>query len=86
MIIPVELSPNTSNPKLPQGLAKISNDEIVLIELQGQLEVEAKSPSERNGKFIGTLSIDETIVSALNLLHSSSAALYTVTDERGAIE
>ncbi|EAU85403.1 hypothetical protein CC1G_07097 [Coprinopsis cinerea okayama7 len=60
MIIPITLSTDgICNPKLPHGLAKIANDEIVLVELQGSLDVEAKHPSERNGKLVGKLSIDE---------------------------
>ncbi|TFK28148.1 hypothetical protein FA15DRAFT_89262 [Coprinopsis marcescibilis] len=61
MIIPVTLSTGDSNLKLPHGLAKISNDEVVLIELQGALDVEAKHPSERNGKLVGKLTIDEAM-------------------------
>ncbi|KAF5327517.1 hypothetical protein D9619_004156 [Psilocybe cf. subviscida] len=61
MLISVTLSSSSSAgaAKLPSGLAKLSNDEIVLIELQGSLEVEATHPSERNGKFIGKLTMDE---------------------------
>ncbi|RDB26118.1 Chromosome transmission fidelity protein 8 [Hypsizygus marmoreus] len=62
MIIPINIasSSSSSNPKLPPSLAKISHDEIVLIELQGSLEVECNHPSERDGKFIGKLTIDES--------------------------
>ncbi|KAJ2924645.1 hypothetical protein H1R20_g12443, partial [Candolleomyces eurysporus] len=63
MIIPITLpdpsTSSTSNPKLPPTLAKISHDEIVLIELQGALDVGDAHPSERNGKFVGKLSIDD---------------------------
>lgn len=63
MLISVTLASSSSSSagaaKLPSGLAKLSNDEIVLIELQGSLEVEATHPSERNGKFVGTLTMDE---------------------------
>lgn len=63
MLIPIDLSPSsTVNPKLPSCLAKISHDEVVLIELQGSLEVESNHPSERDGKHVGKLKIDETTV------------------------
>jgi len=63
MIIPVTLPPKDSNPKLPSGLVKISHDEIVLIELQGVLEVELNNPTERNGRLVGKLRIDDATVS-----------------------
>lgn len=60
MRIPITISPpSSSNLKLPPGLVKISHDEIVLVELQGSLEVELNHPSERNGRLVGTLKIDE---------------------------
>jgi hypothetical protein len=62
MIIPVTIIPSTTNPKLPPGLAKISHDEIVLVELQGSLEVECNNDSERDGKAVGKLTIDEATV------------------------
>lgn len=61
--IPITTSPSSSNLKLPPGLVKISHDEIMLIELQGSLEVELNHPSERNGRLVGTLKIDEATVS-----------------------
>ena len=64
MRIPITISsPSSSNLKLPPGLVKISHDEIVLIELQGALEVDLNDPSERNGRLVGTLKIDEATVS-----------------------
>lgn len=59
MLIPITIAHSSSEPKLPPGLAKISHDEIVLVELQGTLEVESNHPKERNGKLVGTLKIDE---------------------------
>lgn len=64
MLIPVTFNPHpssrsTETAKLPPALAKISNDEVVLIELQGKLEVEIAQPSDKNGKFVGKLTIDE---------------------------
>jgi hypothetical protein len=63
MLIPITLASSSSNPKLPSGLIKISHDEIVLVELQGSLEVELTHPRERDGKFVGTLKIDDATVS-----------------------
>ncbi|KAJ7679116.1 hypothetical protein DFH06DRAFT_1165758 [Mycena polygramma] len=51
--------PSTSTPKLPPALAQISHDELVLIELQGELEVECTSDSERDGRLVGRLRIDD---------------------------
>ncbi|KAF8643238.1 hypothetical protein AX16_009127 [Volvariella volvacea WC 439] len=60
MLIPLNLlPPSDANPKLPPALAKISHDEIVLIELQGALEFDEPTPSDRDGQFIGILNIDE---------------------------
>jgi len=64
MLISITLSSSSSaNPQLPSGLVKISHDEVVLVELQGSLEVDANHPRERNGKFVGKFKIDETTVS-----------------------
>ncbi|KAJ7679118.1 Ctf8-domain-containing protein [Mycena polygramma] len=51
--------PSTSTPKLPPALAQISHDELILIELQGELEVECTSDSERDGRLVGRLCIDD---------------------------
>jgi chromosome transmission fidelity protein 8 len=55
-------SSSSSNPKLPSGLAKISNSEVILVELQGSLEVECNQPSEHDGKLVGKLKIDDLMV------------------------
>ncbi|KAG6902839.1 hypothetical protein C0995_010724 [Termitomyces sp. Mi166 len=60
MIIPINVASSSSNLKLPPGLAKISHDEVVLIELQGALGVESNHPSERDGKLVGKLKVDAT--------------------------
>ncbi|KAJ7745660.1 Ctf8-domain-containing protein [Mycena metata] len=52
-------SASSSTPKLPPALAKISHDELVLIELQGALEVECTHDGERDGRLVGRLCIDE---------------------------
>ncbi|TFK40200.1 Ctf8-domain-containing protein [Crucibulum laeve] len=59
MLVPISIPSSSSNAKLPSALAKISHDEIVLIELQGALEVECNHPSERDGKLVGMLGIEE---------------------------
>ncbi|KAE9405184.1 hypothetical protein BT96DRAFT_916365 [Gymnopus androsaceus JB14] len=62
MLIPITFNaPSSSTPKLPPSLAKISHDEVVLIELQGALEIESSHPNERDGKLIGTLTIDQDL-------------------------
>jgi len=60
MIIPINLTLSASNPKLPSGLAKISHDEVVVVELQGSIELESSHPSDKDGKYIGELKIDGT--------------------------
>ncbi|KAJ7067305.1 chromosome transmission fidelity protein 8 [Mycena amicta] len=61
MIVPITFSPSASSSStaLPPALARISHAELVLVELQGALTVESLSPSERDGKLIGTLGIDD---------------------------
>lgn len=70
MLIPITLPPpSLSNPKLPSGLAKISHDEVILVELQGSLEVECNHPNERDGQLVGKLKIDDLTVSYKLLLY-----------------
>ncbi|KAJ7878835.1 chromosome transmission fidelity protein 8 [Mycena olivaceomarginata] len=52
MIIPI-------NFPLPSTLATISHDELVLIELQGQFDVECTNDRERDGRLVGRLCIDD---------------------------
>ncbi|KAJ3714116.1 chromosome transmission fidelity protein 8 [Lentinula raphanica] len=63
MLIPVSFDSQSSSglQKLPPSLAKISHDEVVLLDLQGALEVESAQPNERDGKLVGTLSIDKDL-------------------------
>jgi chromosome transmission fidelity protein 8 len=69
MLIPVNFSPSSSltagYPKLAPALAKVSHNEIILLEFQGEFEVETVTSdrTERNGKVVGTLSIDDDMVS-----------------------
>ena len=61
MIIPVTVaSSSPNNQKLPPPLAKISHGELVLIELQGTLNVECSDAADRNGRLVGNLRIDES--------------------------
>jgi len=83
MLIPITVtseSSSLSNPKLPSGLAKISHDEVVLVELQGSLEVECNNPSERNGRLVGKLKMDDStgkpsLLIGHHLLEGTIAAL-----------
>ncbi|KAJ8088571.1 hypothetical protein PM082_022644 [Marasmius tenuissimus] len=67
MIIPVTFTPSSStqHPPLSGAIAKLSHNEVVLIEFQGELEVELSSGSndrnERNGKLVGIMNIDEAL-------------------------
>lgn len=68
MLIPITFNtPSSSTTKLPPSLAKISHDEVVLLELQGSLEIESSHPNERDGKLVGTLTIDTDLVSGVKL-------------------
>ncbi|KAF7312659.1 hypothetical protein MIND_00280100 [Mycena indigotica] len=64
MIVPISFnSPSTSaaatSYPLPPTLARISHAEVVLVELQGALEIHSAKPSERDGKLVGRLGIDD---------------------------
>jgi chromosome transmission fidelity protein 8 len=64
MLIPLTF-PSSSNgvyPKLPPTIAKVSHDEIVLIELQGVLEITG-SEKDKEGQLVGMLTVDEGLVS-----------------------
>lgn len=62
MIIPITLKPpSDGGRKLPPQLADIGNGNIVLIELQGSLEVQGSTDS----KIVGNLEIDPKTVCAL---------------------
>lgn len=75
MLIPITITSSPSNPKLPSGLAKISHNEVVLVELQGSLEVECNQPSERDGKLVGKLKIDDLTVNQKRKKKKSNIAL-----------
>ncbi|KAF7327991.1 hypothetical protein MKEN_00379700 [Mycena kentingensis (nom. inval.)] len=59
MLIPITFNaPTKGLSTLPPAFARISDSEILLVELQGSLEVEAAKPSDRDGKLVGKLGID----------------------------
>ena len=62
MIIPITLKPpSVGGRKLPPQLANLGNGNIVLIELQGSLEVQGPTDAQ----FVGNLEIDPKTVCAL---------------------
>lgn len=67
MIIPINLSdPGTSastGHSLPPQFAQFGTNEVVLIELQGSLDVEGN----KEGQLVGKLSIDDTTVRKINV-------------------
>lgn len=80
MIIPIDVTSNLHDPapKLPPGLAKISHNEVVLIELQGSLEV--NQPGERDGKLVGKLKLDEGDVRLLFGSYPRSSVFCVLND------
>ena len=62
MLIPITISPASTLP-LPPQLAKLGNEEVVLIELQGSLGVECNDNSERDGQLVGKFQLEEGSVS-----------------------
>nr|GAT49990.1 predicted protein [Mycena chlorophos] len=61
MIIPISFDLGASGlHTLPPALARISHSEVVLVELQGALEVDFVKPSERDGKLVGRLGLDDS--------------------------
>jgi chromosome transmission fidelity protein 8 len=63
MLIPLTFpSSNGVYPKLPPTIAKVSHDEVVLIELQGVLEITGDE-KDKEGQLVGMLTVDEGLVS-----------------------
>ena len=61
MIIPINVTPPSSSRRtFPPQLAQYGTDEVVLIELQGSLDVEG----EMAGQFVGKLDLCSDTVSA----------------------
>ena len=68
MIIPITLKPPSGDGrKLPPQLANLGNGDLVLIELQGTLEVQGSTDSQ----FVGTLEIDPKTVCTLAAITKS---------------
>ncbi|KIY62404.1 hypothetical protein CYLTODRAFT_426951 [Cylindrobasidium torrendii FP15055 ss-10] len=62
MLIPITFNaPNPGESSLPPALAKVSASQVMLVELQGTLEVESTFEGERDGKLVGILSVDEAL-------------------------
>jgi chromosome transmission fidelity protein 8 len=62
MIIPInvflsEADSVTHKAKLPSRLVKLGSDELILIELQGDIETEG----EKKGQEVGTLTLDDKV-------------------------
>ena len=73
MLIPITRKPSENPYKLPPQLAKLGNDEIVLIELQGSLDVEGTP----DGELVGTLEIDpKTVFPSLSIYTSYITLMY----------
>ncbi|KAF7289630.1 hypothetical protein HMN09_01325200 [Mycena chlorophos] len=65
MIIPISFNLGASGfYTLPPALARVSHSEVVLVELQGALEVDYVKPSERDGKLVGRLGVDDFVKTA----------------------
>ena len=67
MIIPINLSDSGTSTStahsLPSQFAQFGTDEVVLIELQGALDVEGN----KEGQVVGKLSIDDNTVRKVNV-------------------
>ena len=60
MIVPISISPaGSSATRLPPQFAQFGTDEVVLVEMQGALDVEGSL----NGQMVGKLTIDTETVS-----------------------
>jgi len=58
MIVPIAVTPpNAFSPKLPPCIATLGHDELVLIELQGTLDVQCPELTTKDGQLIGTLNV-----------------------------
>jgi hypothetical protein len=59
MIIPITVAAGPTSRPLPPQFAQFGTDEVVLIEMQGALEVEGNS----SGQYVGKLTVDPETVS-----------------------
>jgi hypothetical protein len=60
-MIPIRLNGKSTSPELPPQLAKLGSDEVIIIELQGRLEVESNCESDRDGQIAAKLRVDDTV-------------------------
>lgn len=68
MLIDVAVSSSsTFNPKLPPCIAKFDHDELVLIELQGTLDIECGEDATRDGQFVGKLNLENAVCGILSV-------------------
>lgn len=84
MLIPITISPASTLP-LPPQLAKLGNEEVVLIELQGSLGVECTDNSERDGQLVGKFQLEEGSVSNhinISVTVKKMAELYSNSTEQ----
>ncbi|KAG9050195.1 hypothetical protein FS837_007093 [Tulasnella sp. UAMH 9824] len=68
MIIPLKFPTNKTTEDLPPQLARLGSDEVVLIELQGFLELEGEA-NEGEEVVVGTLSMDNPDRPTLTIGH-----------------
>jgi chromosome transmission fidelity protein 8 len=62
MIVPIAVTPpNAFSPKLPPCIATLGHDELVLIELQGTLDVQCPELTTKDGQLIGTLNVADMV-------------------------
>ena len=82
MLIPITISPASTLP-LPPQLAKLGNEEVVLIELQGSLGVECNDNSERDGQLVGKFQLEEGSVSNhISVTVKKMAELHSISTEQ----
>ncbi|KAG1725385.1 Ctf8-domain-containing protein [Suillus lakei] len=81
MLVDVSVSlSSTFNPKFPPCIAKLGNDELVLIEMQGTLDVECnEDTTTRDGQFVGKLNLTDvnkpTLIIGHHLLEGKVVSL-----------
>ncbi|KAG1821079.1 Ctf8-domain-containing protein [Suillus subaureus] len=70
MLIDVSVSlSNAFNPRFPSCVAKLGHDELVLIELQGTLDIRCDEDTTRDGQFVGKLNLKDANKPTLTIGH-----------------